>query len=362
MKVTGQEEIVAYLGTLAPTDFCYTISYFTEYQLGWLKKAFQDFHASFVQQGVDDRLIFSAGVQSMASRTFAQITNTKLKYRELTMPVGLIILNDRIVQIGMTPEPFLVEEKDAGLVALYQQFFLTQWNLNDAENLVGEVLKGFGQVPIQSSGEEVDISQIQKVAESLAFSEDGWAYTPGSKAGRMDQAKLWSVPKTTAEFLRYFVMATGSTSILEIGTSAGYSGLHLAMGAAYTGGQIMTIERLAKKISISQKVFAEAEITSITQREGNALDILQQDSGTYDLVFMDADKENYTHYFDLILPRLKVGGFIIADNVLDYGHLMQPYLDKVLGDNPPGSLLDKRVRSKLLPLDNGLLITQKLSD
>lgn len=174
-----------------------------------------------------------------------------------------------------------------------------------------------------------------------------------------DQIKFWSLPKDSAILLAYFVAFTQSKDILEIGTSVGYSTIHLACGA--NAGTISTIENFPEKIKLAKENFQKSNISNIKLFEGNATDIIK-DIQNIDFVFLDADKENYGKYFEQIIPKLKIGGYIVADNIFDYGHMMQDFLQKVLGTKYPGSISDPRIISYTLPIDNGLLFIRKISD
>jgi len=172
--------------------------------------------------------------------------------------------------------------------------------------------------------------------------------------------RFWSVPKDSAEFLAYFVMAVQPESILEIGTSVGYSTIHLAVGS---NAPVTTLESLSNKAEMARENFERSGLQNIALVEGKAQDYLDTlpKSTIFDLVFLDADKENYGKYFDVIIEHVPVGGFIVADNVLDYGHEMQDFLSKVMGTKFAQSSSDQRVISYLLPIDNGLLIVKKIS-
>lgn len=174
-----------------------------------------------------------------------------------------------------------------------------------------------------------------------------------------EQIKFWSLPKDSAILLAYFVAFAQSKNILEIGTSVGYSTIHLACGA--NSGTISTIENFPEKIKLAKENFQKSSVDNIKLFEGNATDILKNIQDI-DFVFLDADKENYGKYFDQIISKLKVGGYIVADNIFDYGHMMQDFLQKVLGTKYPGSTSDPRVISYTLPIDNGLLFVRKISD
>lgn len=174
-----------------------------------------------------------------------------------------------------------------------------------------------------------------------------------------EQIKFWSLPKDSAILLAYFVAFAQSKNILEIGTSVGYSAIHLACGANL--GDVSTIENFPEKIKLAKENFQKSDIDNIKLFEGNATDIIKNIKNI-DFVFLDADKENYGKYFEQIIPKLKVGGYIVADNIFDYGHMMQDFLQKILGTKHPGSTSDPRVISYTLPTDNGLLFVRKISD
>lgn len=258
-----------------------------------------------------------------------------------------------------------------GSRSYYYDFFLESWNINDAIELTREILERFNVPYREDTLRKInnirDYPMALQVTESIEKMEPAWRYRHRGHAKDFGQKvkneliRLWSVPKTTAELLEFFVVATGSKNILEIGTSAGYSTLYLAMGAAYLAGKVDTIEKLEPKVKLARKNFRNSGLRNVRIFSGNALDFLK--SGKFqkvDLVFLDADKENYGKYFELCMPLLKKGGFIVADNVYDYGHLMKDYLDEVLGTKLPNSQSDKRVQSYTLPIDNGVIFTRKV--
>jgi caffeoyl-CoA O-methyltransferase len=153
--------------------------------------------------------------------------------------------------------------------------------------------------------------------------------------------------------------------ILEIGTYTGYSAICLAEGLA-SGGTLDTIdinEELAPMIS--RYINASAFADSITLHTGNALDIISVLPGTFDLVFIDADKENYSRYFDMVIDRVPSGGMIIADNVLWSGKVLEHSGEH---DRETESIrtfnrkvhADQRVENLLLPVRDGLMLLRKI--
>jgi len=117
--------------------------------------------------------------------------------------------------------------------------------------------------------------------------------------------------------------------ILEIGTFMGYSAICLAGGLA-EGGLLHTIELRDADADIAEGYFRRANMTGrIILHRGNALEVIPALKEDWDLVFIDADKVNYTEYYKLVLPRLAPGGLIIADNVLFHGKVLEdPINDK----------------------------------
>lgn len=153
--------------------------------------------------------------------------------------------------------------------------------------------------------------------------------------------------------------------ILEIGTYTGYSALCLCEGLN-PGGELITIDINEELETFTRGYFNQTPYKDqIDYRIGNAVDIIPSISDTFDLVFIDADKINYSSYFNLCLDKVRTGGFIIADNVLWSGKVVQPL---VKNDKDTQALLDfnrmvhedSRVSNILLPIRDGLMVLQKL--
>ena len=118
--------------------------------------------------------------------------------------------------------------------------------------------------------------------------------------------------------------------ILEIGTFMGYSALCLAKGLA-SKGELHTLEIRKEDAEISEKYFSKSLYSKqIILHEGDALKIIPTLNETWDLIFIDADKVNYINYYELTLPLLKKGGFILADNVLFHGEVLE---ENITGKN-----------------------------
>jgi len=154
-------------------------------------------------------------------------------------------------------------------------------------------------------------------------------------------------------------------NIIEIGTYTGYSALCLAEGIK-DSGTLHTIDINEECIAIAEKYFKKSSyIHNIQQHIGNALDIIPNLHINFQLAFIDADKENYSSYFDLIIDKMDVGGYIIADNVLWSGKVTKKKKDQdtqSLHDYNKKILSDKRVETLLLPVRDGLMISRKITN
>lgn len=164
-------------------------------------------------------------------------------------------------------------------------------------------------------------------------------------------------------FLSMLSKMKSPSTILEIGTYTGYGTLCLLEGLK-EDGKIFTIDRNEELLKIQNKYFEESgKRDKIIQLTGNAKEILNDLNETYDLVFIDADKENYIEYFNQVSERLNKNGIIISDNVLWSGKVLDSSLEK---DEETNALVnfnkilneDKRFETVILPLRDGLSISR----
>ncbi len=153
------------------------------------------------------------------------------------------------------------------------------------------------------------------------------------------------------------------SSILEIGTYTGYSALCLAEGLN-AGGVLHTIDPNAETNQFARRAFTRSAYTSqIILHEGQGADIIPTLTNLFDLVFIDADKKNYSQYFDLVVDKVRTGGVIIADNVLWSGKVIdqQPDKDTQLIQTFNRKILnDPRVEQVVLPVRDGLTLMRRL--
>lgn len=154
-------------------------------------------------------------------------------------------------------------------------------------------------------------------------------------------------------------------NILEIGTYTGYSALCLCEGMQETG-MLHTIDIKEELVDFQRKHFDKSPWgKQIVQHLGEAIEIIPNLEVKFDLVFIDADKENYINYFEMIVPKMNKGGVILSDNVLWSGKVLEPLnpkdiSTKVLLDYNKLLINDPRVETVLLPIRDGLTVSRVL--
>ena len=154
-------------------------------------------------------------------------------------------------------------------------------------------------------------------------------------------------------------------NILEIGTYTGYSALCLCEGMQ-ENGQLHTIDIKEELVDFQRKHFDKSAWGhQIVQHLGEGIGIIPTIDLTFDLVFIDADKENYLNYFELIVPKMNKGGIILSDNVLWSGKVVEPLQKndlstKVLLEYNTLLANDPRVETVLLPIRDGLTVSRVL--
>lgn len=151
--------------------------------------------------------------------------------------------------------------------------------------------------------------------------------------------------------------------VLEIGTYLGYSALCFAEGLA-EGGKVITLDVNEETNKVARSFVERTEYRDrIEFRLGNAVEIIPTLPETFDLVFIDADKPNYSNYYNLVIDRLRPGGFIIADNVLWSGKVLAPDDEnsRALSEFNQMVQADDRVSNILLPIRDGLMVVSRSS-
>ncbi len=169
------------------------------------------------------------------------------------------------------------------------------------------------------------------------------------------QKEFWNISRTTAEFLYNLVVDSKSQSVIEVGTSNGYSGIWLGKALKKTGGHLTTIEFYDKRLDIAKENFKKCNVADIIEtKKGDAATILEYlpEDFKVDFAFVDANKAQYIKFFQLIDPHLKVGGYIACDNIISHASKVQTFLDEI-NANP-------NYENVVLPLPAGLSLAKKL--
>jgi caffeoyl-CoA O-methyltransferase len=165
------------------------------------------------------------------------------------------------------------------------------------------------------------------------------------------------------QFLEMFTRLQQPKRILEIGTFTGYSGICLAKGLT-ADGLLYTIDVNEELQPMVDHYVEKAGLkTKVKQLIGDAREIIPTLDETFDLVFIDADKVNYAVYYDLVFDKVRTGGYIIADNVLWSGKVLEEKKEKdtlAIDNYNKKVLADTRVENFILPLRDGLNIARKL--
>jgi predicted O-methyltransferase YrrM len=173
----------------------------------------------------------------------------------------------------------------------------------------------------------------------------------------VNQFALAAGPET-ASFLNLLIRAMGAKNIVEVGTSIGYTALWLGEAARATGGRVIGMEAIDTKHKQALDHLHRAGLSDVVKvRFGDAKKIVHELKGPIDLVFVDAWKDDYIAYFDALLPKLRVGGCIVADNITHpptFREEMRRYQEHVRAQ--------PNVRSSLLSIGNGEEMSVKIGD
>lgn len=189
-------------------------------------------------------------------------------------------------------------------------------------------------------------SMWQRMAELEAIdARDRADGTP--QAQRMRQ-----IPPETGRFLALLAANAPAGNWIEIGSSAGYSTLWLALAAREAGATITTYELLPGKVALAQETYAQAGVSDVVRLvAGDARDHLPAISDIA-FCFLDAEKEIYEACYELVVPRLLPGGLLVADNAISHGEIVKPLLERALADT--------RVDALVVPIGKGLLVCRKI--
>lgn len=205
--------------------------------------------------------------------------------------------------------------------------------------------------------------EINEYAENHSQPESELLYELNRHTHLHTQLPIMLSGHLQGRILSMFSKMIRPSYVLEIGTFTGYSTLCLAEGLQEEG-KIITIDIDAEQAAIAKDFFARSPYKdNITSIVGNAIEVLAYLQYDFDLVFIDADKINYTNYFDLVIEKVRKGGYIISDNVLYNGEVLQNVKmsknAKAIHAFNKKLHQDNRVENVLLPVRDGLMISRK---
>jgi caffeoyl-CoA O-methyltransferase len=189
----------------------------------------------------------------------------------------------------------------------------------------------------------------QAIRDRMAYLErlDARDRTDGTP--RME--RLRQVPPTTGRLIALLAASIPPGMMIEVGASAGYSALWLALACREIGRSLTTFELLPAKAALARETFAAAGVEDVMELvEGDALDQLPSMSDIA-FCFLDAEKEVYAQCYDLVVPRLVTGGLLVADNATSHAEDLKPMLDRALSD--------PHVDAMVLEVNKGELICRK---
>ncbi|MBQ3641864.1 O-methyltransferase [bacterium] len=175
---------------------------------------------------------------------------------------------------------------------------------------------------------------------------------------RLEQLELtadefWNVSHQTGNFINMLIKLMKAKNVLEIGTSNGYSGIWIASALKETEGHLTTIEFWEKRQALARQYFEECGLSDIaTFKIGDAYEVIKNEiKEQFDLVFIDANKQEYIKFFEVVHPILKKGGVILADNITSHAQKVKPFVDAISANS------DYQVQ--ILDLPDGLLMAYK---
>ena len=164
-------------------------------------------------------------------------------------------------------------------------------------------------------------------------------------------SRLRQIPPETGQFLALLAASAPPGAVIEIGTSAGYSTLWLALACRETGRRLTTFEILPEKVALARHTFRAAGVEGVVELvEGDALAHLERISDIA-FCFLDAEKEVYGRCYDRVVPRMVRGGLLVADNAINHYETLATMI--------AASLADARVDALVVPIGNGELVCRR---
>jgi predicted O-methyltransferase YrrM len=188
------------------------------------------------------------------------------------------------------------------------------------------------------------------VSKRMKFLEDIDSRDRIDGTPRLD--RLRQIPRETGKFLSILAASAPKGKFIEIGTSAGYSTLWIALACKLLRTKVTTFEILKEKVQLAEETFMKSNMEDYIELIlGDARDYINNYKNIA-FCFLDAEKEVYRECYDLIIPNLVKGGILIADNAINHYETLKPMLDS--------ALVDDRVDAIIIPIGKGELMCRKI--
>jgi caffeoyl-CoA O-methyltransferase len=214
------------------------------------------------------------------------------------------------------------------------------------------------------AGRPVADPELEAYASAHTTAPPPWLVAVAEGTRAFSDAHGMMVGDVVGRLLAILVAATGARRVLEVGTFTGYSALSMAE-ALPPDGRIVTLEvDPAHAAKAREHIAASPHADRIEVRIGPAIESLARLEGTFDLAFIDADKPGYVDYYEALVPRLRTGGLLVADNVLWSGRVADASDEgretRALRAFNERVVLDPRVECTLLTVRDGLMLARRL--
>jgi predicted O-methyltransferase YrrM len=164
--------------------------------------------------------------------------------------------------------------------------------------------------------------------------------------------RLRQIPPETGKFLSLLAASTPEGDIIEVGVSAGYSTLWLALAAESLRRRVITFEILPEKVELAHKTFRLAGIEPFVELIADDARKHIEKINEIAFCFLDAEKEVYGEIYELVIPRLVKGGMLVADNTINHRTALQSMLER--------ALTDERVDALIVPIGKGVLMCRRV--
>jgi len=170
--------------------------------------------------------------------------------------------------------------------------------------------------------------------------------------GTPKMQRLRQIPAESGRFLAFLAASAPAGNWIEVGASGGYSGLWLSLACRLRNQKLMTFEVLPEKVRLANETFQAAEVSDLIELVHSDARLLLASYHPVGFCFLDAEKDIYLECYEQVIPNMAVGGFLVADNVINHQEELKIFIDRVFND--------RRVDALIAPIGKGLLVCRKV--